>query len=213
MTPKDKDYIDRQNYQFRNDLNELQNRIIALEGKSVANADGAVHIELDRAELYAQLLRAVHNCLEQREAKLREEDRQRIEQLRAEAEAKGETFYATTHEWQTAMANSMDNFYNTMLGLVEIVDKRYKHILVALANAGLATADNPVTTEGLPLFSNLPSGTLPACREICNRIKHRIHHWLTAKFHFHRGYTIFAIFLYLALFALLSIFHISVKIT
>ena len=47
MTPNDKNYVDRLHNQQVNELNEIKNRLLILEGKPSAMPNGNIRVEID----------------------------------------------------------------------------------------------------------------------------------------------------------------------
>lgn len=98
MTPNDKNYVDRLHNQQVNELNEIKNRLLILEGKTTATTDGNIRVEIDTNKIYEMFLKACHYCLQQRQERRQEEDRQAAEKRRQECETKGVPYYATEKE-------------------------------------------------------------------------------------------------------------------
>lgn len=214
MNVTDKNYVDRLHNQQVNDLSELKNRLLILEGKSTSEPGGTIQVEIDSAKIYDMFLKACHDCLQQRQERLQEEDHQAAEKLRQECEAKGERYIANVHEWRAAIARDYDNFFNKMLAVAKINDRHYRAIhtsllklLGELSTSDSTASDSPSTaTNAEPLFSNLPSGFKPKLTELRRRLTHRIRAYLSGSFSLHRGWTILTVLLYLMfLFLLLSL--------
>lgn len=120
MTPNDKNYVDRLHNQQVNELNEIKNRLLILEGEPITTPGGTIRVEIDIDKVYEIFLKACHDCLQQRQERLQEEDRQAADKLRQECEAKGERYIANVHEWRAAIARDYDDFFSKMLGLAKI---------------------------------------------------------------------------------------------
>lgn len=95
MNTNDKNYVDRLHNQHVNELNEIKNRLLILEGKPTAMPNGNIRVEIDTDKIYEMFLKACHDCLQQRQECHQEEGRQAEERLQQESEAKGEPYYAT----------------------------------------------------------------------------------------------------------------------
>lgn len=202
MNTNDKNYVDRLHNQQVNELNEIKNRLLILEGKPTAMPNGNIRVEIDTDKIYEMFLKACHDCLQQRQ----EEDRQAEERLRQEREAKGERYFSNVHEWRAAMARDYDNFFNKMLALAKINDRHYRDIRAALLKLlGESSTSTNDTSQRSSLFSNLPSGFKLKLTELHRRLTYRIRAYLTGSFSLHRGWTVLTVLLYLAfLIALLS---------
>ena len=70
MTPNDKNYVDRLHNQQVNELNEIKNRLLILEGKPTATPEGNIQVEIDTDKIYEMFLKACHDCLQQRQERL-----------------------------------------------------------------------------------------------------------------------------------------------
>ncbi len=95
MNTNDKNYIDRLHNQQVNELNEIKNRLLILEGKTTAATDGNLRVEIDTNKIYEMFLKACHDCLQQRQERHQEEDRKSEDRLRQECEAKGNATFPT----------------------------------------------------------------------------------------------------------------------
>lgn len=213
MTPNDKNYVDRLHNQQVNELNEIKNRLLVLEGKPTVAPDGTVQVELDTDKLYEMFLKACHDCLQQRQERLKEEDRKAAEKLRQECEAKGERYFSNVHEWRAAIARDYDEFFRKMLGLSKIADRHYRDIKIALhkiLNEPSADSEPPKTQ---PLFSNLPPGFLPKLTTLRHRITNRIRAYLSGNFTVPRGWTLLTILLYSLAFILILYFRITIMVS
>lgn len=205
MNVTDKNYVDRLHNQQVNELNEIKNRLLVLEGKPTVAIDGKIQVEIDTEKVYEMFLKACHDCLQQRQERLQEEDRQAAEKLRQECEAKGERYIANVHEWRAAIARDYDDFFNKMLAVARINDRHYRDIRAALLKlageppASDAPASNSPSNSAHAnaLFSNLPSGFKPKLSELHHRLTLRIRTYLTGSFTLHRGWTIFTVLLYI----------------
>lgn len=211
MNVTDKNYVDRLHNQQVNDLSELKNRLLILEGKSTSEPGGTIQVEIDTAKIYDMFLKACHDCLQQRQERLQEEDRQAEEKLRQEYEAKGERYIANVHEWRAAIARDYDNFFNKMLAVAKINDRHYRDIRAALlkllGESSTSTNDEPKRSS---LFSNLPSDLKSKLTELHRRLTHRIRTYFTGSFSLHRGWTILSILLYISFLILFICLRITV---
>ena len=197
MTPNDKNYVDRLHNQQVNELNEIKNRLLILEGKTTPTTDGNIRVEIDTEKIYEMFLKACHECLQQRQERHQEEDRQASEKLRQECEVKGERYFSSVHEWRAAIALDYEEFFRKMLGLAKIADRRYRDIRAALMKLLGEPPTHTYASKLQSFFSNLPSGILPKLRELRHRLTRRLHTYLTGTFNFHRGWTILTLLLYL----------------
>lgn len=198
MNATDKNYVDRLHNQQVNELSELKNRLLILEGKPTVATDSTIHVEIDTAKIYDMFLKACHDCLQQRQERHEEDDHQAAEKLRQECEAKGERYIANVHEWRAAIARDYDDFFNKMLAVARINDRHYRDIHAALlkllGESSTSTNDAPKRSS---LFSNLPSGFKPKLAELRHRLTHCIRTYLTGSFTLHRGWTILTLLLYI----------------
>lgn len=210
MTPNDKNYVDRLHNQQVNELNEIKNRLLILEGEPITTPGGTIRVEIDIDKVYEIFLKACHDCLQQRQERLQEEDRQATEKLRQECEAKGERYIANVHEWRAAIARDYDDFFNKMLAVAKINDRHYRDIRAALlklvGESSTFTNDAPKSSS---LLSNLPSGFKSKLTELHRRLTHRIRSYLTGSFTLHRGWTILTILLYLVFLIVLLSFRLK----
>lgn len=211
MTPNDKNYVDRLHNQQVNELNEIKNRLLILEGEPITTPGGTIRVEIDIDKVYEIFLKACHDCLQQRQERLQEEDRQAADKLRQECEAKGERYIANVHEWRAAIARDYDDFFSKMLGLAKINDRHYCDIRAALKKLlGEPSTSTNEASKPPSLFSNLPSGISPKLTELRRRLTHRIQTYLTGSFSLHRGWTILTVFLYLLFLIVLLTFRFTV---
>lgn len=209
MNATDKNYIDRLHNQQVNELNEIKNRLLTLEGKTSATPEGNIRVEIDTDKVYEMFLKACHDCLQQRQERRQEEDRQADEQLRQECEAKGERYFYNVHEWRTAIARDYDDFFRKMLGLAKITDRRYRDIRISLHKILNEPSTDTESYKPQPLFSNLPSGFLSKLTELRRRLTYRIRAYLSGSFILPRGWAILTIILYI----LFLIFLFSIRLT
>lgn len=207
MNTNDKNYVDRLHNQQVNELNELKNRLLDLEGKPTVATYGKIQVEIDTEKVYEMFLKACHDCLQQRQERLQEEDHQAAEKLRQECEAKGERYIANVYEWRAAIARDYDDFFNKMLAVAKINDRHYRAIHISLLKLlGESSDATNEATKHPSLFSNLPSGFKSKLTELHRRLAHRIRTYFTGTFSLHRGWTILTVLLYLMfLFLLLSL--------
>lgn len=70
MTPNDKNYVDRLHNQQVNELNEIKNRLLILEGEPITTPGGTIRVEIDIDKVYEIFLKACHDCLQQRQERL-----------------------------------------------------------------------------------------------------------------------------------------------
>ena len=206
MTPNDKNYVDRLHNQQVNELNEIKNRLLILEGKTTATTDGNIRVEIDTDEVYEMFLKACHDCLQQRQERYQKEDRQAEERLRHECEAKGERYFSNVHEWRAAIARDYDAFFQKMLGVAKLTDRHYRDIKLALQKILNEPSTDSEHPQSQPLFSNLPSGILTKLTAFRYRLSNRIRNYLTGNFSLPRGWTFLIGLLYLGfLFVILSL--------
>ena len=210
MTPNDKNYVDRLHNQQVNELNEIKNRLLILEGKPTALSNGNIRVEIDTDKIYEMFLKACHDCLQQRQERHQEEDRQAAEKRRQECEVKGERYFSSVHEWRSAIARDYDDFFNKMLGLAKIADRRYRDIQASLLKLiGETSTSTNEASKNPSLFSNLPSGVSPKLTEIRHRLAQRIHTYLSGSFTLYRGWTILTALLYFIFLIVLLSFRLT----
>lgn len=205
MTPNDKNYVDRLHNQQVNELNEIKNRLLILEGKTTATTDGNIRVEIDTNKIYEMFLKACHYCLQQRQERRQEEDRQAAEKRRQECETKGVPYYATEKEMCIALLKEFNTFYRLIITYIKRTEKRFVDIhMDILKHLGASSSTDDVSKQP-SLFSKLPSGIRPKLAEFHRRLSHRIRTYLTGSFILHRGWTILTALLYfIFLFVLLS---------
>ncbi|OKY93979.1 MAG: hypothetical protein BHV67_16425 [Bacteroidales bacterium 43_36] len=213
MTPNDKNYVDRLHNQQVNELNEIKNRLLILEGKTTATTDGNIRVEIDTDKIYEMFLKACHDCLQQRQERHQEEDRQAEELLRQECEAKGERYFSNVHEWRAAIARDYDAFFQKMIGIGKIADRHYRDIKIALHKILNEPSSDPEPPKTQPLFSNLPSGFLSKLTALRLRLSNCIRNYLTGNFTLPRGWTLLTILLYSLSFILLLLFRITIMVS
>lgn len=213
MTPNDKNYVDRLHNQQVNELNEIKNRLLILEGKTTATTDGNIRVEIDTDKIYEMFLKACHDCLQQRQERHQEEDRQAEELLRQECEAKGERDFSNVHEWRAAIARDYDAFFQKMIGIGKIADRHYRDIKIALHKILNEPSSDPEPPKTQPLFSNLPSGFLSKLTALRLRLSNCIRNYLTGNFTLPRGWTLLTILLYSLSFILLLLFRITIMVS
>lgn len=212
MNTNDKNYVDRLHNQQVNELNEIKNRLLILEGKPTATPNGSVRVEIDTDKIYDMFLKACHDCLQQRQERHQKEDRQAAEKLRRECEANGERYYPNEHEWRMAVAKDYDDFFSKMLRLAKITDRRYREIKTSLLKLLEKPPIDTNVSQSQHLFSNLPSGFIPKLTALRHRLNHRIHSYLTGNFTLHCGWTILTVILYFTFLILLTICKVSIDI-
>lgn len=196
MTPNDKNYVDRLHNQQVNELNEIKNRLLILEGKPTATPEGNIQVEIDTDKIYEMFLKACHDCLQQRQERHREEDHQAEERLRHECEAKGEPYYATEKEMCIAMLKESNTFYRLIITYIKRTEKKFIDIhMDILKHLGASRSTDDVSKPQY-LFSNLPSGLNSKLRELRHRLIRRLRTYLSGSFTLHRGWTIITVLLY-----------------
>lgn len=206
MNTTDKNYVNRLHNQHVNELNEIKNRLLILEGKPSAMPNGNVRVEIDTDKIYEMFLKACHDCLQQRQERHREEDRQAEERLRQECEAKEERYFSNVHEWRAAIARDYDAFFQKMLGVAKLTDRHYRDIKITLQKILNEPSTDSESPKSQSLFSNLPSGFLPKLTALRQRLSNRIRNYLSGNLTLHRGWTFLIVLLYLCfLFVLLSL--------
>ncbi len=203
MNTTDKNYVDRLHNQQVNELNEVKNRLLILEGKPTATPEGNIQVEIDTDKVYEMFLKACHDCLQQRQERHQEEDRQAKERLRQECEAKGERYFSNVHEWRAAIARDYDAFFQKMFGVAKLTDRHYRDIKIALHKILNEPSTGSESLESQPLFSNLPSGFLPKLTALRHRLNHRIHVYLSGNLTLPRSWTLLIGLLYLGFFFVL----------
>lgn len=213
MNTNDKNYVDRLHNQQVNELTEIKNRLLILEGKTTATTDGNIRVEIDTDKIYEMFLKACHDCLQQRQERPQVEDRQAEERLRQECEAKGERYFSNVHEWRAAIARDYDAFFQKMIGIGKIADRHYRDIKIALHKILNEPSADPEPPKTQPLFSNLPSGILPKLTALRHRLSNHILNYLTGSFYLPRGWTLLTIFLYALLFILLLYLRTTIMVS
>lgn len=213
MNATDKNYVDRLYNQQVNELNEVKNRLLILEGKPAIAPDGNIQVEIDTGKVYEMFLKACHDCLQQRQKRLKEEDRQAEERLRQEYEIKGEPYYATDAEMRIAMLKEFNTFYRLIITYIKRTEKKFVDIHTDILKhlGASATADDMPKTHSI--FSDLPSGVLPKILELRHRITNRTRTYLSGNFTFPRGWTLLIILLYFLSFILLLYFRITIMMS
>lgn len=158
MNTNDKNYVDRLHNQQVNELNEIKNRLLILEGKTTATTDGNIRVEIDTDKVYEMFQKACHDCLQQRQKRLKEEDCQAAEKLRQECEAKGERYFSNVHEWRASISRDCDNFLRTLSAQTRIANNRYRDIRDACwKNMALAdTFDTSNREKYRPVYHHTP---------------------------------------------------------
>ena len=210
MTPNDKNYVDRLHNQQVNELNEIKNRLLILEGKPSAMPNGNIRVEIDTDKIYDMFLKACHDCLQQRQERHQEEDSQAKERLRQEYEAKGEPYYTTEKEMCIAMLKEFNTFYRLIITYIKRTETKFDNIHSdVLKHLGASTSTNE-TSKHHSLFSNLPFGIRPKLIELQHRIAQRIRIFLTGSFHFRRGWTMLTFFLYISFLILFTCLRITI---
>ena len=210
MTPNDKNYVDRLHNQQVNELNEIKNRLLILEGKTTAATDGNIRVEIDTDKVYEMFLNACHDCQQQRQERHQEEDRKAEERLRQEYESKGEPYYGTDAEMRIAIVKEFNTFYRLIITFIKRTEEHFKLIHSdVLKHLGASTPTNEAS-KNPSLFSNLPSGVTPKLTEIRHRLAQRIRIYLTGSFHFRRGWTMLTFLLYISFLILFICLRITI---
>lgn len=213
MNPNDKNYVDRLHNQQVNELNEIKNRLLILEGKPTARPDGNIRVEIDTDKIYEMFLKACHDYLQQRQERHQEEDRQAEERLRKECEAKGEPYYATEKEICIAMLKEFNTFYRLIITYIKRTEKKFVDIhMDILKHLGASSSTDDVSGHH-SLFSKLPSGVLPKIHELRRRLTQRIRTYLSGNYSLPRGWTLLTILLYSLSFILILYFRITIKVS
>ena len=213
MIPNDKNYIDRLHNQQVNELNDIKNRLLILEGKTTPTPNGNIRVEIDTDKIYEMFLKACHDCLQQRQERHQEEDRQAEERLRQECEAKGEPYYATEKEMCIAMLKEFNTFYRLIITYIKRTEKKFVDIhMDILKHLGASSSTDDVSGHH-SLFSKLPSGVLPKIHELRRRLTQRIRTYLSGNYSLPRGWTLLTILLYSLSFILILYFRITVKVS
>lgn len=213
MNTNDKNYVDRLHNQHVNELNEIKNRLLILEGKPTAMPNGNIRVEIDTDKIYEMFLKACHDCLQQRQERHQEEDRQAEKRLRQECEAKGEPYFATEKEMCIAMLKEFNTFYRLIITYIKRTEKKFVDIhMDILKHLGASTSTDYVAGHH-SLFSKLPSGFLPKFHELRHRITNRIHTYLLGNFSLPRGWTLLTIFLYSLSFILLLYLRTTIMVS
>lgn len=213
MNTNDKNYVDRLHNQQVNELNEVKNRLLILEGKPTSAPNGTIRVEIDTEKVYEMFLKACHDCLQQQQERREEEDRQAEEQLRQEYEAKGQPYYATDTEMRIAMLKEFNTFYRLIITYIKRTEKKFVDIhMDILKHLGASTSTDDVSGHH-SLFSKLPSGVLPKIHELRYRITNRIRTYLSGNFTVPRGWTLLTILLYSLAFILILYFRITIMVS
>lgn len=213
MNTNDKNYVDRLHNQQVNELNEIKNRLLILEGKQTPMPDGNIRVEIDTDKIYKMFLKACHDCLQQRQERHQEKDCQAEERLRQEYESKGESYYGTDAEMRIAIVKEFNTFYRLIITFIKRTEEHYKLIHSDILNhlGASSTADNAPKPHSI--FSDLPSGLLPKIASLCHRLTNRIRNYLTGSFSLPRGWTLLTIFLYVLLFILLLYLRTTILVS
>lgn len=213
MNTNDKNYVDRLHNQHVNELNEIKNRLLILEGKTTAMPDGNIRVEIDTDKIYEMFLKACQDCLQQQQERHQEKDRQAEERLRQECEAKGEPYYATEKEMCIAMLKEFNTFYRLIITYIKRTEKKFVDIHMDILNhlGASSTADDAPKPHSI--FSDLPSGLLPKIATLRHRFTNHIHNYLTGSFTLPRGWTLLIILLYSLSFILLLYFRITIMMS
>lgn len=213
MTPNDKNYVDRLHNQQVNELNEIKNRLLILEGKTTATTDGNIRVEIDTDKIYEMFLKACHDCLQQRQERRKEEDRQAAEKRRQECETKDVPYYASEEEMRVAMVKDFNTFYRLIITYIKRTETKFDNIHSdVLKHLGASTTADD-TPKPHSIFSDLPSGLLPKIATLRHRLTSRIRNYLTGSFTLPRGWTLLTIFLYALSFILLLYLRTTIMVS
>lgn len=213
MTPNDKNYVDRLHNQQVNELNEIKNRLLILEGKTTATTDGNIRVEIDTDKIYEMFLKACHDCLQQRQERRQEEDRKAAEKRRQECEAKGVPYYATEKEMCIALFKEFNTFYRLIITYIKRTETKFNNIHSdVLKHLGASTTADD-TPKPHSIFSDLPSGLLPKIATLRHRLTSRIRNYLTGSFTLPRGWIILTVLRYLFFLSLLLSFRFTITIS
>ena len=213
MTPNDKNYVDRLHNQQVNELNEIKNRLLILEGKTTATTDGNIRVEIDTDKIHEMFLKACHDCLQQRQERHQEEDRQAEERLRQECEAKGVPYYASEEEMRVAMVKDFNTFYRLIITYIKRTETKFNNIHSdVLKHLGASTTADD-TPKPHSIFSDLPSGLRPKIATLRHRLTSRIRNYLTGSFTLPRGWMLLTIFLYALSFILLLYLRTTIMVS
>ena len=213
MTQNDKNYVDRLHNQQVNELNEIKNRLLILEGKTTATTDGNIRVEIDTDKIYEMFLNACHDCLQQRQERRQEEDRKAAEKRRQECKAKGVPYYATEKEMCIALFKEFNTFYRLIITYINRTETKFNNIhsdVLKHLEASTTAVDTPKPHS---IFSDLPSGLLPKIATLRHRLTSRIRNYLTGSFTLPRGWIILTVLLYLFFLSLLLSFRFTITIS
>lgn len=212
MNTNDKNYVDRLHNQQVNELNEIKNRLLILEGKPTAMPDGNTRVEIDTDKIYEMFLKACHDCLQQRQDRHQKEDRQAEERLRQEYESKGEPDYGTDAEMRIAIVKEFNTFYRLIITFIKRTEEHYKLIHSDILNhlGASSTADDAPKPHSI--FSDLSFGLLPKIASLRHRLTSRILNYLNGNLTVPRGWTLLTILLYSLAFILILYFRITIAV-
>ena len=213
MNTNDKNYVDRLHNQQVNELNGIKNRLLILEGKTTATTDGNIRVEIDTDKIYEMFLKACHDCLQQRQGRHHEEDRQAEERLRQECESKGEPYYGTDAELRIAIVKEFNTFYRLIITFIKRTEEHFKLIHSDILNHLGASTTEDDAPKPHSILSDLPSGLLPKIATLRHHITSRIRAYLTGSFSLHRGWIILTVLLYLFFLSLLLSFRFTITIS
>lgn len=213
MTPNDKNYVDRLHNQQVNELNEIKNRLLILEGKPTALSNGNIQVEIDTNKIYEMFLKACHDCLQQQQERHQEEDRKAEERLRQEYESKGEPYYGTDAEMRIAIVKEFNTFYRLIITFIKRTEEHFKLIHSDILNHLGASTTEDDAPKPHSILSDLPSGLLPKIATLRHRLTSRIRAYLTGSFSLHRGWIILTVLLYLFFLSLLLSFRFTITIS
>lgn len=210
MNTNDKNYVDRLHNQQVNELNEIKNRLLVLEGKPTVVPDGTVQVELDTDKLYEILFNAYEDCLQQRQERRHAEYLEKTKKLRQEHDSKGIPYYASEEEMRVAMVKDFNTFYRLIITYIKRTETKFNNIHSdVLKHLGASTPTNEAS-KNPSLFSNLPSGFTPKLNELRHRLAQRIRIYFTGSFHFRRGWAMLTFLLYISFLILFICLRITI---
>lgn len=213
MTPNDKNYVDRLHNQHVNELNEIKNRLLILEGKPTVAPNGTVQVEFDSDKLYEILFNAYEDCLQQRQERRHAEYLEKTKKLRQEYDSKGVPYYASEEEMRIAMVKDFNTFYRLIITYIKRTETKFDNIHSDILKHLGASSIADDTPKPHSIFSDLPSGLLPKIAALRHRLTSRILNYLTGSFTLPRGWTFLTILLYALSFILLLYFRITIVMT
>lgn len=213
MNATDKNYVDRLHNQQVNELSELKNRLLVLEGKPTSAPDGTVRVELDTDKLYDILFKAYEDCLQQRQERRHAEYLEKTEKLRKEYDVKGVPYYASDEEMRVAMVKEFNTFYRLIITYIKRTETKFDNIHSDILKRIGACASSDNASKHPSLFSNLPSRVMPKITELRHRFTQRIRTYLSGNYSLPRGWTLLTVLLYSLSFILILYFRITIMVS